>query len=264
MKEQPLFAFLDRWQPAAAREAGDVERMVYHDPPSALIRSRKWLEGIVGWLLKEEGVVDVYENLAERTRALKREGIITEPIFDAMEQLRLEGNKAAHQSGYGTVEESLRAHRHLYQLAVWWTEVYGSADFQAPPYRHPPVNRGVDTAEIERVISRALNEKLDSMESILNRHREPATATAVQTAEPKTVTDSSSFSLTRYLQEQGLEWIDKRAAGGTLWVMGGWELNKVLFPLEERKIYFRFTPKGGRATQRKPAWYLLNKASKDI
>ncbi len=133
MKEQPLFAFLDRWQPAAAREAGDVERMVYHDPPSALIRSRKWLEGIVGWLLKEEGVVDVYENLAERTRALKREGIITEPIFDAMEQLRLEGNKAAHQSGYGTVEESLRATA----ICTSWRSG-GRKCMGAPTSRHPP------------------------------------------------------------------------------------------------------------------------------
>lgn len=121
------------------------------------------------------------------------------------------------------------------------------------------MNRGVDTAEIERVIIRALDEKLNSMESVLNRHRQPATATAVQTAEPKTITDSTSFSLTGYLREQGLEWIDKRKSGGTLWVVGGWELNKVLFPLKERKIYFRFTPKGGRATHRQPSWYLMNK-----
>lgn len=271
MKEQPLFAFLDGWQPAAAREAEAVERMVYDDPPSALIRSRKWLEGIVDWLLKEEGVVDVYENLAERTRALKREGFITETIFDAMEMLRLEGNKAAHQNGYGTVEESLRAHRYLYQLAVWWMEVYGSADFQAPPYRHPPVDRGVDTAEIERVISQTLEEKLSSMEEWLIKRASKENAPSTTMVDDRGNLENEGelekdgpFDLIAYLKEHGLDPIDKRGAGGSLWVIGGWELNKILFPLKKYQIYFRFSKKGGRATGRRPGWFLLVKASKNV
>ncbi|MBA4493329.1 hypothetical protein ACFO25_06330 [Paenactinomyces guangxiensis] len=53
--------------------------------------------------------------------------------------------------------------------------------------------------------------------------------------------------------------IDKRKAGGALWVVGGWELNEILFPLKEHKIYFRFSKKGGRSTKKRPAWFLLGK-----
>ncbi|SDD05345.1 protein of unknown function [Melghirimyces thermohalophilus] len=262
MEEKSLFAFLKERQPAWAEEAEEMERVVYHDPPSALTRSRKWMETLIRWVMREEKIVDVYEKLVERIQKLYRGGWITESIYQKMEWLRLEGNKAAHRTGYGTVEESLKAHRLVYELAVWWTEVYGDPDFQAPSYRHPPVDKGVDAEAIEKVISRTLNEKFRGIEDIL---KQPRTETAA-TAEPKqdggSDSGDSSFDLIDYLKEHGLEPIDKRPAGGSLWVVGGWELNKVLFPLKERKIYFRFSKKGGRATNRKPGWFLLVKASR--
>ncbi|PFJ17075.1 hypothetical protein COD67_17040 [Bacillus cereus] len=65
------------------------------------------------------------------------------------------------------------------------------------------------------------------------------------------------FDLISYLQSHDIEVIDKRSAGGSLWLIGGWELKEVLDPLKPRKIYFRYTAKGGRVTKRKPAWFLM-------
>ncbi|MEK5248995.1 hypothetical protein MKX66_15215 [Bacillus sp. FSL R9-9530] len=65
------------------------------------------------------------------------------------------------------------------------------------------------------------------------------------------------FDLMSYLQSHDIEIIDKRSAGGSLWLVGGWELKEVLDPLKPRKIYFRHTAKGGRVTKRKPAWFLM-------
>ncbi|MGG1140075.1 sigma factor-like helix-turn-helix DNA-binding protein [Bacillus mycoides] len=65
------------------------------------------------------------------------------------------------------------------------------------------------------------------------------------------------FDLMRYLQGHDIEIIDKRSAGGSLWLIGSWELKEVLDPLKTRKIYFRYTAKGGRVTKRKPAWFLM-------
>ncbi|MDH2879775.1 sigma factor-like helix-turn-helix DNA-binding protein [Bacillus cytotoxicus] len=67
------------------------------------------------------------------------------------------------------------------------------------------------------------------------------------------------FDLMDYLQEHNIEVIDKRSAGGALWLLGGWELKEVLDPLKVHRIYFRFTAKGGRVTKRKPAWFLMGK-----
>ncbi|WP_144613186.1 sigma factor-like helix-turn-helix DNA-binding protein [Bacillus cereus] len=69
------------------------------------------------------------------------------------------------------------------------------------------------------------------------------------------------FDLMSYLQSHDIEIIDKRSAGGSLWLIGGWELKEVLDPLKSRKIYFRYTAKGGRVTKRKPAWFLMGSYS---
>ncbi|HDR6309430.1 TPA: hypothetical protein QCU60_001251 [Bacillus cereus] len=69
------------------------------------------------------------------------------------------------------------------------------------------------------------------------------------------------FDLMSYLQSHDIEIIDKRSAGGSLWLIGGWELKEVLDPLKLRKIYFRYTAKGGRVTKRKPAWFLMGNHS---
>ncbi|PER25013.1 sigma factor-like helix-turn-helix DNA-binding protein [Bacillus cereus] len=82
-----------------------------------------------------------------------------------------------------------------------------------------------------------------------------------KTPEKEETTDTEileeDFDLMSYLQSHDIEIIDKRSAGGSLWLIGGWELKEVLDPLKTRKIYFRYTAKGGRVTKRKPAWFLM-------
>lgn len=86
-----------------------------------------------------------------------------------------------------------------------------------------------------------------------------------KTPEKEETTDTEileeDFDLMSYLQSHDIEVIDKRSAGGSLWLIGGWELKEVLDPLKPRKIYFRYTAKGGRVTKRKPAWFLMGSYS---
>ncbi|MEI4828328.1 hypothetical protein WAX78_02490 [Bacillus sp. FJAT-53711] len=70
---------------------------------------------------------------------------------------------------------------------------------------------------------------------------------------------TAQFDLLTYLKSQNVKMIDKRNRGGTLWVIGGLELSKILFPLQEHKVYFRYMAKGNRTTKNKPAWFLMRK-----
>ena len=54
------------------------------------------------------------------------------------------------------------------------------------------------------------------------------------------------------LEALGFEVIDKRGAGGALWVVGGPELRNQLVPRG-----FKFAEHGGRATGKSPAWYFM-------
>ncbi|MGF9966827.1 hypothetical protein, partial [Bacillus rhizoplanae] len=71
--------------------------------------------------------------------------------------------------------------------------------------------------------------------------------------------ETTQFDLITYLKAQDVEILDKRNRGGTLWIIGGRELNKILFPLIEHKIFFHYMVKGSRTTKNKPAWFLMRK-----
>jgi len=57
------------------------------------------------------------------------------------------------------------------------------------------------------------------------------------------------------LRLQGLEVIDKRPAGGALWVVGGAEIGKLLEGLKAKGYRFSFAKSGGKATKNRPAWF---------
>jgi hypothetical protein len=64
-----------------------------------------------------------------------------------------------------------------------------------------------------------------------------------------------AFDLTGYLQEKGLEVVDKRASGGALWVVGGEELAPLMEELKAKGIAFSLAPQGGRASRHRSAWF---------
>lgn len=67
--------------------------------------------------------------------------------------------------------------------------------------------------------------------------------------------DNDEPDIAALVSLNGLSIIDKRPQGGALWVLGGWELAKYFRELKKSGINFEYAPNGGRATQRKAAWY---------
>lgn len=75
----------------------------------------------------------------------------------------------------------------------------------------------------------------------------------------KSVEKDASFSLENYLKSKKLEIIDKRSKKGCLWVVGGKELEPIFNELKTQNVNFRFAPNGGKATNKKNAWFLIEK-----
>ncbi|MBP1950685.1 AAA domain-containing protein [Virgibacillus litoralis] len=67
---------------------------------------------------------------------------------------------------------------------------------------------------------------------------------------------NSNDSLTEYLVSKGLNIIDKRVKGGSLWVVGGSELEPTLKELTSKGIHFEYVPNGSRSTEKQPGWYM--------
>lgn len=117
--------------------------------------------------------------------------------------------------------------------------------------------------EQEPVIEEDIPVKEEEKVPVKEEVQEPAQKEKTLEKAETTATEilEEDFDLISYLQSHDVEIIDKRSAGGSLWLVGGWELKEVLDPLKPRKIYFRYTAKGGRVTKRKPAWFLMGNYS---
>ncbi|HEY3110663.1 MAG TPA: DNA topoisomerase, partial [Chloroflexota bacterium] len=67
---------------------------------------------------------------------------------------------------------------------------------------------------------------------------------------------SGDDDLLQLLAAEGVEAIDRRAAGGALWVVGGPELGELMAQLAARDVRFKFAQGGGRATSHRPGWWI--------
>ncbi len=63
--------------------------------------------------------------------------------------------------------------------------------------------------------------------------------------------------VTSLMRKLDIPCVDKRPEGGTLWVIGGHELDPLMEDCSKYGCSFTFKPDGGKATQHKPAWYLV-------
>ncbi|MEM5018412.1 hypothetical protein WKH31_19110 [Metabacillus indicus] len=69
----------------------------------------------------------------------------------------------------------------------------------------------------------------------------------------------SKENLLNYLDSHGLEYVDHRTKGGSLWVVGNKGIENSLKPLEKAGVRFKFKPTGGKASSYRPAWFWYDK-----
>jgi very-short-patch-repair endonuclease len=62
-------------------------------------------------------------------------------------------------------------------------------------------------------------------------------------------------SLLKFLDENGLTYVDKRDRGGALWVIGDRSINRIMKDLANEGIVFSYLENGSKSTKKKPAWF---------
>jgi len=84
-------------------------------------------------------------------------------------------------------------------------------------------------------------------------------ATNVKTSSPgnskKHNPASQKTDVLEILKQEGVSYIDKRAAGGALWVIGGHELDEIMAQIKRKGYAFVFSEKGGKVTKGQSAWW---------
>lgn len=280
MSEQHLFSFMESEVKDLASLGEEIELNLFRDPRAVILKARLYAETLAKLIWAKEAIQQYYDlKHVERLHKLYREDVLDENLYKKFEWLRKTGNKVAHEPDFGSVQEALTAHKYLYDISIWFFEVYVDYGFKSPEYKIPAVkdSAAVDSSELgnlisetlEKTLAASLEEKLKTIQEEIQKLKVPfKEEVPLDGLDKNEETEEKEakflFSLADYLKSLNLEVYDKRASGGSLWVVGGWELNEILFPLKEHKIFFRFAKNGSRTTKKQAGWFLIGNNKDEI
>ncbi|WP_317450926.1 DNA phosphorothioation-dependent restriction protein DptF [Alkalibacillus aidingensis] len=155
--------FLQRINTTAAQYALDMERIIFHNPSSANVEARKFAEVILSEIFKKEKLDLPYKSsFYEKISYLIKEDYLEEPwIQKSFDSIRISGNKSAHPSEYNELAEAYKLHKEMYNIAVWFYEVYIIEDLTIPPYESPQPPK---YENIEELVQQKLQELIGKAE----------------------------------------------------------------------------------------------------
>ena len=74
------------------------------------------------------------------------------------------------------------------------------------------------------------------------------------------IVDNSNDTMINYLNRNDLHYVDERAEGGALWIIGGLEIYSKLTPLRNAGVRFQLLTDGIKNPTGRPAWWTKDKA----
>ncbi|EIT84149.1 type I restriction enzyme EcoKI subunit R [Fictibacillus macauensis ZFHKF-1] len=145
------FAFFRGKWDVLANLGETAEKNLYQDPHTTVMKLRLFAETVAKFVLASDNITEVYgTSQVNRINTMRREGLIEAELIDIFETLRLEGNIAMHEAGYEKTEEAKSLLHLAFRLSVWFMEVYGNWDFQAPTYQEPVEKESQDTEKLQQ------------------------------------------------------------------------------------------------------------------
>ncbi|MEF7441723.1 hypothetical protein V4V36_24170 [Paenibacillus lautus] len=286
-----IFTFLGEVNGTLSDLAIQAEVDMWSNPRATLTQGRLFSEEMAITVSKMEKIEPVYViKPNERIHLLVRKGIFLDEIKESFEWLRRQGNIAVHDIKPVPPDLALTAHRHMFTLALWFAESYGSLDIELPVYSMPSMSiiREIENNEskpdISEQLEQLLTEKLEDriLPTLTKQFKQlQDSINQVVTMSPTVQKDKMAYGsyitvdvptknniikeledpieIGEYLLGKDFTIIDKRKNGGALWVVGGWELKDELIALKSQGIYFKFAKAGSQSTKRRPAWFMISK-----
>ncbi|MDM5186853.1 DUF4145 domain-containing protein [Bacillus sp. DX4.1] len=141
MPNHSLFEFVGQFSSELAELAHRIENQLLDQPHASMMQARLYSEQLVKIISKEEELEDIYPlKHSEKIHKLYRQNLIEEDIYMKLEWIRKKGNKAVHDVKEVDIHDVLQAHKFLFEISVWYMQVYVSYDFEPPIYKLPIKN----------------------------------------------------------------------------------------------------------------------------
>ncbi|MEJ6952377.1 DEAD/DEAH box helicase [Natronospora cellulosivora (SeqCode)] len=131
------FSFLQSKWTSLGDLAKAAEDNLYRDPNTTIVKLRMFAEQIVDYIFAYDNLdLPEEDNLFNKLKLLEREELIQNEIAEIFHSLRIEGNKAVHES-YDSLDDAKTLLSLGHKLGVWFMEVYGEWDFDAEDFVLP-------------------------------------------------------------------------------------------------------------------------------
>lgn len=157
-----FYQFLEPVSEQLAQMASGLEKGIYSSPQTMLMHARTFVEAILQRVMIAEQVSDG-ENLAlkDRIDLLEKKGLLKKDVLDALHQVRMNGNSAAHETRDFRYSEALLSWEAIYTVVRWYVDTYCPQDVKVPAYEDPEPTKGDETEVSE------LEARLQSMEALI-------------------------------------------------------------------------------------------------
>ncbi|MFC0212744.1 type I restriction-modification system endonuclease [Paenibacillus chartarius] len=194
------FHFLEKHWKILSDLGEMAERNLFVDPNTTLIKLRMFGETLTKYIyafeeLDESRVVTQVDRLTQ----LMREDLLTDEISDMLHTLRKIGNKAAHEAGYGSTREAQALTQLAFRLSVWFMQVYGEWDFQAPDYVEPIEQDTAGNQEQLDQLAQSYEARMEQLQQeleTLRQHQTTVTQEDKRKRQTKSKQAGSALSLT--------------------------------------------------------------------
>lgn len=169
------FGFLAAYDEQLVRHAALAERYFAEDPNTCLIKLRQFCELLAHQIAARTGrLPEPSESANDLLRRLSADRVITRDVADLFHQLRMVGNRAAHD-GAGDHRDALAGIKVARQLGIWFHRTFGNQPhFKAGPFV-PPTD--------PRTASDAVEAELERLRAELREHQSAAEVAREEAAE---------------------------------------------------------------------------------
>lgn len=166
--DKAFLSFLNNSLPYAALCARKMEEIFFTDPSGAIAKARLYIEDIIKKVWEIEGLDSYsYSSLNERINFLHDREYITVKIYQSFDVIRRAGNKASHDATYNDMNKTYTVHKEMYNIAVWYFEVYTNEELILPPYDVPKPKPVLTEEEIEMKLAKMLEAHTEKIQSVI-------------------------------------------------------------------------------------------------
>ncbi|MEH7612040.1 type I restriction-modification system endonuclease [Gottfriedia acidiceleris] len=161
------FSFLRGKWDVLANLGETAENNIFIDPQTTVMKLRLFGETMGKYILASDNIREVFNTTqVDRINTMRREGLVEPELVELFEALRRKGNKASHEAEYGEVEEAKVLVHIAFRLAVWFMEVYGDWNFEAPDFVEPKEQQLSNNEELQKEYEDKLKKLEDELEKI--------------------------------------------------------------------------------------------------